>query len=123
MPKLHLIGAVQHRTGTHRCHSPILHPETGFPATGADKGSTYTTFEDGVADVDDVGTAKWLIENKYASLEPVEAYGLRQPGKGPVYEHDKDTGVATMVAAPVPAADPVVAPDTAKPAKEAKIAP
>lgn len=113
MPVLFLVGGPNHRQGTHTIHSPKLNPENGHPATGADKGLVSTVFNDGVANVDDAGTAKWLCEGRYASTVLVPAYGLQQPGIGPKFAQDEATGAVFEVEpakpADLPGADPAPA--------------
>jgi hypothetical protein len=108
MPVLYLVGAANHRTGLHTVHSPKLNPETGHPAIGADKGIVSTTFWDGVANMDDNGTAKWLLEQGIASTILVPAYGLQRPGVGPVITHG-DGGEIIEIEPAQPAALPAVA--------------
>jgi hypothetical protein len=112
MPKLYLVGGKNHREGFHTIHSPKLDGE-GKPATGEHKGTVSTVFENGVAYTDDAGTAKWLQEKGHAAAIEVPAYGLCQPGKGPVLEFD-DAGVATVVKDAEPAALPGVKADDKK---------
>lgn len=95
MPVMHLIGAEQHRTGTHRIHAPMIDGE-GKPrrfsrderAEGTQTVKTVE-FRNGTASVDDVGLARWLKENGHAAEVFVPAYGLRQPGEGPVLGYDE----------------------------------
>ncbi len=102
MPTLHLIGGATHHAGIHRIHSPKLDGE-GKPEKGPEKGLVTTTFVDGVARVDDVGTAAWLKEKGHAAEVATAGYGLCQPGIGPVLEHD-ESGTPFVVQAAQPAA-------------------
>lgn len=108
MPKLFLVGGSTHREGTHTIHVPKLDVETGKPQPGI----TSVTFVDGAADVDDVGAAKWLQEKGHASAILVPAYGLCQPGKGPVLAYGED-GNAIEVTPAEPATLPAVVADRA----------